>query len=169
MGILDITNGGKKTLYWSNYLLLRPLHPSSNAHIDIHRKYSIAAIKERNDSIQTKSWKCKCVYEPVHKGISTRSLICFDWFEAGKKSLEREPCPGGAKIHLYLCVVTDKNKSHLCRQHFRHTCREVDVVVHGTHFPFQFSYFLIGRVTVKWQLIVAELWITTFQTAFAPY
>ena len=104
-------------LYLSNYLLLWPLHPYPNAHIDIHRKYSIAAIKERNDSIQTKSWKCWCVYELFHKGISIRSLTCFDCFEAGKKSLERETCPGGAKIHLYLCVVTDKNKSHLCRQH----------------------------------------------------
>ena len=78
---------GKKTLYWSNYLLLWPLHPSPNAHIDILRKYSIAAIKERNDSIHTKSWKCWCVYKPFHKGISIRSLTCFDCFEAGKKFL----------------------------------------------------------------------------------
>ena len=87
MGILDITNGGKKTLYWSNYLLLRPLHPSPNAHIDVLRKYSTAVIKERNDSIHTKSLKCWCVYKPFHKGISTCSLTCFDCFEAGKKSL----------------------------------------------------------------------------------
>ena len=109
MGILDITNGGKKTLYWSNYLLLRPLHPSPNAHIDILRKYSIAAIKERNDSIHTKSWKCWCVYKPFHIGISIRSLTCFNCFEASKKIVQREICPSGAKIHLYLCVVTDKN------------------------------------------------------------
>ena len=39
--------------------------------------------------------------------------------------------------------------------HFSHTYPEVDVVVHGKHFPFQFSHFLIGRVTVT-QLIVAD-------------